>query len=179
MRRGDGSTYTNTIDTGSGGGGGAAFPYTGDAQITGSLGVSGSIVIQEDSYPNNRLGFKSGSTEYVQMYIDTGSEFVPDAWVINHHTGGQIVSVANANGWLEINTVANLNNSSAFRGTVQCREINQDSGYTATWDKVSVNTTLTLSPQNPLPSGATGEMATSGSNLYFHNGTEWKEVSFV
>ena len=153
--KGDGSTYTNTIDTGSGGGGGAAFPYTGDAQITGSLGVSGSIVIQEDSYPNNRLGFKSGSTEYVQMYIDTGSEFVPDAWVINHHTGGQIVSVANANGWLEINTVANLNNSSAFRGTVQCREINQDSGYTATWDKVSVNTTLTLSPQNPLPSGGT------------------------
>ena len=177
--KGDGSTYTNTIDTGSGGGGGAAFPYTGDAQITGSLGVSGSLVIQGNSYPDNRLGFKSGSTEYVSMYIDTGSEFVPDAWVINHHTGGQIVSVANANGWLEINTVANLNNSSAFRGTVQCREINQDSGYTATWDKTSVNTTLTLSPQNPLPSGAVGEMATSGSNLYFHNGTEWKEVSFV
>ena len=113
------------------------------------------------------------------MYIDTGSEFVPDAWVINHHTGGQIVSVANANGWLEVNTVANLNSSATFRGTTQFRELNQDSGYTATLDKASVNTTLTLSPQNPLPAGAVGEMAASGSNLYFHNGTIWKEVSFV
>jgi len=177
--KGDGSTYTNTIDTGSGGGGGAAFPYTGDAQITGSLGVSGSLVIQGNSYPDNRLGFKSGSTEYVSMYIDTGSEFVPDAWVINHHTAGQIVGVSNANGWLEVNTVANLNSSATFRGDTSFRNLNQESGYTSTLDKASVNTTLTLSPQNPLPSGAVGEMATSGSNLYFHNGTEWKEVSFV
>ena len=177
--KGDGSTYTNTIDTGSGGGGGSAFPFTGDAQITGSLGVSGSLVIQGNSYPDNRLGFKSGSTEYIQMYIDTGSEFVPDAWVINHHTGGQVVGIANANGWLEVNTVANLNSSANFRGVTQCRQINQDSGYTATLDKVSVNTTLTLSPQNPLPTGAVGEMAASGSNLYFHNGTIWKEVAFV
>ena len=177
--KGDGSTYTNTIDTGSGGGGGAAFPFTGDAQITGSLGVSGSLVIQGNSYPDNRLGFKSGSTEFISMYIDTGSEFVPDAWVINHHTGGQVVGIANANGWLEVNTVANLNSSATFRGTTQFRELNQDSGYTATLDKASVNTTLTLSPQNPLPAGAVGEMAASGSNLYFHNGTIWKEVSFV
>ena len=177
--KGDGSTYTNTIDTGSGGGGGSAFPFTGDAQITGSLGVSGSLVIQGNSYPDNRLGFKSGSTEYISMYIDTGSEFVPDAWVINHHTGGQVVGIANANGWLEVNTVANLNSSATFRGDTSFRTLNQESGYTATLDKASVNTTLTLSPQNPLPTGAVGEMATSGSNLYFHNGTIWKEVSFV
>jgi len=176
--KGDGSTYTNTIDTGSGGGG-SAFPFTGDAQITGSLGVSGSIVIEENTYPNNRLGFKSGSTEFVQMYIDTGSEFVPDAWVINHHTAGQILGIANSNGWIEVNTNLNMNNSSIIRGNLTVRQVDQETGYTATFDKVSVNTTLTLSPQDPLPTGAVGEMAASGSNLYFHNGTIWKEVSFV
>ena len=39
--KGDTSTFTLTVATGSGGG--AAFPYTGDAVITGSLGISGSM----------------------------------------------------------------------------------------------------------------------------------------
>ena len=39
--KGDASTFQLTVDTGSGGGG-AAFPFTGDAVITGSLLVSGS-----------------------------------------------------------------------------------------------------------------------------------------
>jgi len=50
--KGDASTFDITVDTGSGGGG-AAFPYTGSAQITGSLGVTGSVEI-----------YKSGSTVF-------------------------------------------------------------------------------------------------------------------
>ena len=42
--KGDSSTFQLTVDTGSGGGGGAAFPFTGDAVITGSLLVSGSSI---------------------------------------------------------------------------------------------------------------------------------------
>ena len=177
---GDGTGRTTTAATSSfGGGGGAAFPYTGAAQITGSLGVSGSLVIQQDSYPDNRLGFKSGSTEYVQMYIDTGSEFVPDAWVINHHSAGQIFGIANSNGWIEVNTNLNMNSNSIVRGNLTTRAINQDSGYTAAFDKVTVNTTIGLTQQNPLPAGSVGELAASGSNLYFNNGTIWKQVSLV
>ena len=41
--KGDASTFALTVNTGSGGGGGAAFPFTGDAVITGSLGISGSM----------------------------------------------------------------------------------------------------------------------------------------
>ena len=41
--KGDNSTFALTVDTGSGGGG-AAFPFVGDAVITGSLTVSGSTV---------------------------------------------------------------------------------------------------------------------------------------
>jgi hypothetical protein len=42
--KGDASTFALTVNTGSGGGGGAAFPFTGDAVITGSLLVSGSTI---------------------------------------------------------------------------------------------------------------------------------------
>ena len=40
----------------------------------------------------------------------------------------------------------------------------------------TITTTLTLKPQHPLPTGALGSMAVSGSSLYFHNGTSWKGV---
>lgn len=40
--KGNGTTFNVTLPTGSGGGG-VAFPYTGSAQITGSLGVTGSL----------------------------------------------------------------------------------------------------------------------------------------
>ena len=40
--KGDATTFALTVNTGSGGGG-AAFPFTGDAVITGSLGISGSM----------------------------------------------------------------------------------------------------------------------------------------
>lgn len=40
---GDANGRTTTVSTGSFGGGGSAFPFTGSAQITGSLGLTGSI----------------------------------------------------------------------------------------------------------------------------------------
>jgi hypothetical protein len=40
--KGNGSTFSLTVDTGSGGGGGSTFPFNGNAVITGSLLVSGS-----------------------------------------------------------------------------------------------------------------------------------------
>ncbi len=43
--KGDGSTFALTVDTGSGGGSGVGFPFTGSALITGSLGVTGSISV--------------------------------------------------------------------------------------------------------------------------------------
>jgi hypothetical protein len=40
--KGDGSTFNLTVNTGSGGAGSGSFPFIGDAEITGSLRVSGS-----------------------------------------------------------------------------------------------------------------------------------------
>jgi hypothetical protein len=44
--------------------------------------------------------------------------------------------------------------------------------------KVTLSETLTLEPQDPLPSGSIGELAVSGSALYFYDGA-WKTVSLV
>ena len=38
---------------------------------------------------------------------------------------------------------------------------------------VSVSEVLSLQPQDPLPAGGLGQLAVSGSDLYFHNGTNW------
>ena len=43
--KGDGSTFALTVDTGSGGGSGVGFPFTGSALITGSLGITGSLSV--------------------------------------------------------------------------------------------------------------------------------------
>jgi len=43
--------------------------------------------------------------------------------------------------------------------------------------KVTINNALKLEPQDPLPAGALGELAVSGSSLYFHNGTSWGVIS--
>jgi hypothetical protein len=40
---------------------------------------------------------------------------------------------------------------------------------------VTLDQTLKLTPQDPLPSGTVGELAVSGSNLYFYNGA-WTQV---
>jgi hypothetical protein len=36
-----------------------------------------------------------------------------------------------------------------------------------------------IAAQDPLPAGNVGDLAVSGSNLYFHNGSEFKQVAFV
>lgn len=43
---------------------------------------------------------------------------------------------------------------------------------------VNIQDTMTLAPQDPLPTGGLGELAVSSSNeLYFHNGTSWGLIS--
>jgi hypothetical protein len=48
--KGDASTFTVTVATGSGGSGGSTFPFTGSAVITGSLIVTGSLVASGSSH---------------------------------------------------------------------------------------------------------------------------------
>lgn len=43
---------------------------------------------------------------------------------------------------------------------------------------LSISETVNLPPQDPLPSGQMGDLAASGSNLFFYNGT-WNEVTIT
>lgn len=44
-------------------------------------------------------------------------------------------------------------------------------------DKTNVTNVMKLSQLDPLPAGTVGELAVSGSNLYFHNGTSWSQIN--
>lgn len=53
---------------------------------------------------------------------------------------------------------------------------NQFNGDQTITGSVNITSTIKLTPQNPLPTGTLGTLATSGSHLYFHNGTGWQQV---
>jgi hypothetical protein len=42
---------------------------------------------------------------------------------------------------------------------------------------VEFNSVVQLPAQDPLPTGATGQLAVSASNLYYHNGTSWSQIN--
>lgn len=43
--------------------------------------------------------------------------------------------------------------------------------------KVEMSNVLQLAAQDPLPAGGTGQLAVSGSNLYYHNGSSWAQIN--
>jgi hypothetical protein len=53
------------------------------------------------------------------------------------------------------------------------------SGSASVTGSVTITSVLNLAPSNPLPTGTTGSLATSGSNLYFHDGINWRQVSLL
>lgn len=57
--------------------------------------------------------------------------------------------------------------------------INFQDPSTYTDGSVKFLTSLNLQGQDPLPTGAVGDMAVSGSALYFHDGGSWRTVSLV
>lgn len=60
-------------------------------------------------------------------------------------------------------------------GSGYYRTTTQLSGSYEVTGSVSISKTLNLQPSNPLPVGTVGDLAVSGSNLYFYNGS-WVQV---
>ena len=46
-------------------------------------------------------------------------------------------------------------------------------------DNINVGSVLSLNSSDPLPNGTLGSLSVSGSNIYFHNGTEWNVLSMT
>jgi hypothetical protein len=154
-----------------------ALATTGSNSFIGNQNITGSILLYDENGEDYSLEFMTSSGEFVKMGWITGSEFVPPAWVINHSFGGDILSIGKDNGWFEFNTVFNLNNNANFRALTEFRNVRQQPTYTSSLERIEVNTVAKLTPQDPLPTGSLGELAVSGSVLYFHNGTNWSQIN--
>ena len=85
--KGDGSTFNLTVDTGSSGG--SAFPYNGNAVITGSLTVSGSAsnVLNIHSYGGGIVGSYTTSGDNANYHLYNGGQTYMSLLSKGHHTG--------------------------------------------------------------------------------------------
>ena len=94
--KGDGSTFPITVDTGSGGGG-STFPYTGSAIISGSLTITGSLIVSNNIDSSIRtlydsLGSSSVEWENRELFDNTNQTSVN--WqlrLLSDNTGGSSV----------------------------------------------------------------------------------------
>lgn len=123
--KGDGSTFPITVNTGSGGGGGSTFPYTGSALITGSLIITGSTV--------STLGF-TGSLFGTASYSDqalSSSYALTASFALNGGGGstntGSLLTTASVN----LNTITfTKGDGSTFPITVNTGSNNSTFPYT-------------------------------------------------
>jgi hypothetical protein len=65
--KGNGTTFPITVDTGSGGGGGSTFPYTGSAIISGSLAVTGSLTLTNADISNGGIVYYDASSGVINQ----------------------------------------------------------------------------------------------------------------
>jgi hypothetical protein len=99
--------------------------------------------------------------------------------IISSSANDRYIEFASSSGWMEVYAnQTNFNQGVSFRGLVNARNIQTDlgNGYVAQFDSISgsnanITGVMNLTPNNPLPAGKIGDLAVSGSNLYFYNGS--------
>lgn len=84
--KGDGSTFPITVNTGSGGGTGAGFPFSGSAVITGSLTVTGSVTATQ-GFTGSLFGTSSWSINALTSSTATSASYAVTASVAQSGTG--------------------------------------------------------------------------------------------
>lgn len=105
-----------------------------------------------------------GIEYYDSFGYNFGSEF--------NINGKQINLTTSASGSGQTSFVRTTDN---YDGTSQ---VNIGSGNKiAITGKTELSNVLELAPQDPLPGGGTGQLAVSGSDLYYHNGSSWSQIN--
>jgi hypothetical protein len=168
------STGGGSIDTGS-------FATTGSNSFVGNQifpSQSEANVLQFDTRAS------SGNDAHFWFGIREDGNLVLSASVDGGMSSNGIWYVSPDNLWTEFGTQTQFNDSVGFRGQMQVRDIRTEPGfgYDAQFDAVGITGSLEVSgsvslfnkmnlkPQDPLPSGNIGDLAVSGSSLYFYNG---------
>ena len=73
----------------------------------------------------------------------------------------------------------NVSGSSTFNGNGLLTGSLTVSGSTTVTGSVNISNVIQLAQLDPLPAGATGQLAVSQSLLWFYDATQWKQVSLV
>jgi hypothetical protein len=99
--------------------------------------------------------------------------------------GNVLQSNAQSGSRIDLDTDETSNNCSLYFGTSWGGNIDKgfqvfNNGFAEmniNVDRCNMNTVMKLQAQDPLPAGSSGEMAVSGSALYFHDGATWNLIS--
>jgi len=99
--------------------------------------------------------------------------------------GNTLTSNGQSGSRIDLDTDETFNNCSLYFGTSWAGS--NDKGFQVfnngfaemniNVDRCNMNTVMRLQEQDPLPAGSSGEMAVSGSALYFHDGATWNLIS--
>jgi hypothetical protein len=139
---------------------GAEFTLNG-ISVGSALQASGSgTSFQGPGYSENRLYASSGKSllEQYASIINIGT-FAPsttDSITIGHKT-------------LPVISIGSLKNEISGSTII--------SGSTQITGSVNISQVLKLAGQDPLPANGVGQLAVSGSNLYYNNGSAWTQIN--
>ena len=143
------------------------------------------------------IGYNSDVFDTVRDYataVGAESRLAQNSTAIGYHAygvGSDCIAIgmnSNAAGFgavaVGVQAQAYANNAIAMGYQQQANnynyEVNINGIYRYNHDntsKANINSVLNLTAQDPLPTGGVGDLAVSGSGLYFHNGSTWSLIS--
>jgi hypothetical protein len=162
--------------------------------IGGTSGINASGSISSNTAIGNRTAQKIAGSDNTFIGHASATNMVVGSTntFIGKNTGANIVTgsrntligglLSGQNNWNNVIAISDGNANIKFFNSGSRTTLTNDtliSGSLTTTGSANIGTVMTLTPLDPLPTGALGGMAVSGSNLYFHNGTGWQEVLLV
>jgi hypothetical protein len=157
----------------------SSLATTGSNTFIGNQIITGSLELYQNNSNSEGIKFITASGEFIQLAFTSASNSSPAAFSIINDNFGRIFDININNGVFEFQQTANFNSNLISRGITTIRRLDQESNFTASLQRTEINDILELKQSDPLPTGKVGEVAVSGSELYFHDGTNWRTVNLT
>jgi hypothetical protein len=174
--------------------------FVGNQTITGSVSISGSALIDLEVIGNIRAtGSVAGQRSVMtpnQILIDSASvqTLIFGGSIACGGFGGtqfQQITLENDEGTMQLSIDGNGSYISDYNPNTnvysQAIKLQPFSNYGVgqvqvlrrleVTGSVNVSDVLQLAQKDPLPAGAVGQLAVSGSNLYYNNGATWTQIN--
>ena len=159
----------------------SSLATTGSNLFIGDQIISGNIELDFNGTDRTGIKYNSGSFQIFAGLNDEGR------YIISSSGNSKSIEINPQNGWLEVYGTTNYNAAINARDVLQVRniitpEIEPDFNHLAQFNNLSASGSfevsgsvsllnkMNLKPQDPLPTGNIGDLAVSGSSIYFYNG---------